>query len=167
MGDDGVPSFPQTDHVEDGPHSPFKGRDSVEHAVEAEVFRGGKLPVEVVFLWHDADQFLDLERVLHGIEPADRSPPPVRPAQGRKRFDQGGLPRPVWTEEPEDLALLDPERDVFHGCYGSVLFRQSFNVDHELCASRWYTRSERHRLLKNQGGGYACSAGEGGLTINC
>ena len=80
---------------------------AVQAAHEAAVLEGRHRLVERGRLGHVADAALHGDRVLDGIEPADRDGPGVRLEGGGQDADRRGLARAVGSEVAEHLAWLD------------------------------------------------------------
>src|SRR6266516_2746426 len=88
---------------------------------------------------HIADETLDLQRLLPAIEPCCTP----TPADGRR------LPRTVRSQEAEDIALLDLERDLGNAALAPVALGEFFDFDdagHAVCLlSRTRNAGSTHR----------------------
>src|SRR6266851_4300161 len=89
----------------------------------------GQVAVEGRLAGHIADEALDLERLLPGVESRDPRRPAVRADQRHEKADRGGLAGAVRAEETEHLTLSDLERDVVDALLAAVALGQLFNVD--------------------------------------
>src|SRR5438034_909205 len=81
-------------------------------------------------------------RVSVGFVPAvggeaDELPPAVveadpagrRRVEARDQVEESRLPRAVGADEADDLALIDPERQILHGPETTEVLRQAFGLE--------------------------------------
>jgi hypothetical protein len=69
--------------------------------VEEDLLDGQEL-VQVHLLGGDPDHTPRLPELLESVPPEDLHPPRVRPCQADDAVDEGGLPRPVRPQKPEE-----------------------------------------------------------------
>jgi hypothetical protein len=56
------------------------------------------------------------------VQTQDADRPLIRFAQAFQAFNGGSLAGPIWANHPEDLTLVDLERNIVHGDSRAVLF---------------------------------------------
>src|SRR6266571_1869796 len=81
---------------------------------------------------HIADETLDLQRLLPAIEPGDSRRAGVGVQQGHQQTDGRRLPRTVRSQEAEDIALLDLERNLGNAALAAVALGEFFDIEHSL-----------------------------------
>src|SRR5262249_42751225 len=89
-------------------------RLGVERGVQVEGLAYRHLLGELALLELDAHEPAQLRPVPARVQPEYADPPGIGPAQPLDTLDGRGLARPVRPEDPEDLALVDAERDVLY-----------------------------------------------------
>src|SRR5204863_2146801 len=65
------------------------------------------------------------------LPPAVVEPDPAgrRRAEARDQVEEGRLPRAVGADEADDVALIDPERQILHGPEAAEVLRQAFGLE--------------------------------------
>ena len=86
--------------------------EPVHRRAELEDLAAGEVGIEDRFVRQEADQPLDRDAVLEGIQPVDEQPPLRRFEDAHEEAEQGGLAGAVGAEQPADLAGRDGEGDV-------------------------------------------------------
>src|SRR5438552_11007741 len=76
-----------------------------------------------------ANLVLQGHSVAVGVEPEDRCRPSRCVDEAHEELDRRCLSRPVWAEEPEDLALFDVEVEVEDAVTGPVVLCQAMRRD--------------------------------------
>src|SRR5579871_5768883 len=90
-------------------------RNAVDAAEEIDVLFHSEVVVEREFLRHVPDVMLDGFRLGHDVESADRGGAGGWQKQSAEHADGGGFSGAVRSEEAEDFAAPDVERDVVDG----------------------------------------------------
>jgi len=67
--------------------------------------------------------------ILLGVESHDADSAPIGDAKSDHALDGGGLPRPVRTQDAEDLAFLNRERHVINRHRGPVRLAEMQDLD--------------------------------------
>src|SRR5437773_10611081 len=108
--------------------------DAVEDGVEAHVLLGGEVLVEARPLKDDRDLAPHRARLADDVAAIDRRATARRGKCRREDRDHGRLPRPVRSEEDEELSGLHLEGDAVDGvCLGFLVpLYQVFDADHAL-----------------------------------
>src|SRR6185436_15241602 len=105
-------------------------RDAFDLGDEAQERLDVHVDVERRGLGNVADPLLHLHRVLEHVEPGDA----CRPFRGRQVAGEdshdGGLARTVGSQEAQDLALVDLERDAVDGRRPAVALGQTLDFNH-------------------------------------
>ena len=108
--------------------------NAVEDGVEAHVLLGGEVLVEARPLKDDPDLAPHRARLTDDVAAIDRRATARRGKCRREDRDHGRLPRPVRSEEDEELSGLHLEGDAVDGvCLGFLVpLHQVFDADHAL-----------------------------------
>ena len=104
-------------------------REPVEPAGVAEVLAPGHAVVEAHRIRQVPNPALDRERVTGWIETENLDGAGGWFDQAEKHQDGGGLPGPVWSQEPEDFTGLELELEVVDHSSLAVILRQVMRDD--------------------------------------
>src|SRR5205814_9080033 len=101
-----VAAVDQVDHLEHLVHSAWNGLgfDVVELGVQAQVLRGGELPVERRILEYEADVATDVVALAYDVEATHTGRARGGTRQRAEHVDRRALASAVWTEKAEHLA---------------------------------------------------------------
>src|SRR5439155_17493753 len=102
-----------------------EGSEVIEERLAGQAF------VEAHLARKEPDLVLDTRRLSPAIEAEHASRALRRAQQSHELSDGGRLPGPVRTEEGEDLALVDVEREVEHATPTAVIAREVFDFDRD------------------------------------
>ena len=81
---------------------------AIEPRMERQVLRHGQVAVKKTLVRNDPDQPADLGAPVSEVEPADQYFAGRRAGQCRQDADQGRLARPIWSQEGDKVALIQP-----------------------------------------------------------
>jgi hypothetical protein len=104
-------------------------RIPVERGEQAECLAHGHPVRQLALLELDADQGSQPVAIPPGIVAQDADRPGIGDPKAGDRFDGRGLPGAIGSEDAEDLALLDGERQVVHGRAVAIAFAEVFDFD--------------------------------------
>src|SRR5207237_9842331 len=79
----------------------------------------------------DADRRAAVTGAADELPPAavEADPAGRRRVGARDQVEEGRLPRAVGADEADDLALIDPERQILHGPEAAEVLRQAFGLE--------------------------------------
>ena len=124
-----VPS--QARHLQDvlAPLAQPPPGDPVGAPVEVQVLPHRQVAVEAEVLGHVADATADPLRLTHDVEAEHRGVSRRGAQEAQQHADGGGLPRPVGSQEAENLPPANAEAHVIHGGEAVEFFGQPFGDD--------------------------------------
>src|ERR1700744_254165 len=98
--------------------------------MQLHVFPRPEFTVEAGILKDDAEALAHLVVMGPGIEPIQRNAAAGGLEQGGEHFDGGGFSGSVGTEEGEDFAFCDLERNIIDSGEGAEGLDEILNTDH-------------------------------------
>ncbi len=108
--------------------------DVAQLAHQHQVLPGGEHVVHRGELPGQGDLLADLGGLRRHVEPGDARRPPVGPDQGRQDVDRGRLAGAVGSEQSEDRAPFDAERDVVEHRHSLVSLLEVLHLDGVGCS---------------------------------
>ena len=108
-----------------------RGDDAVEApGAEPEILDNAHLRVERDDLGHVPELCARLEGLVRDVVPGDPNGAAREPEEPRDHAEGRALSCAVRTEEPDDLAAIDLEREVVHGQLRAVALHEVLDRDH-------------------------------------
>src|SRR5262249_59378760 len=94
-----------------------RGREPRRQASDFEVLKRGQATEDAHLLEHPHDAGAEhlVGPVASDVLTEEPHSAPLRPIEARDEIEQRGLPRSVWTDETDELAGSNRERDVVDG----------------------------------------------------
>ena len=108
---------------------PLFARDAVQLGVDDQVFFDAQFEIAGHRLRDDADRMAHAVGLLDHVEAVNHGRAGCRRQQRRQHADQRRLAGAVWSEQAEELAGLDAERDAFDGGEVAEFLDDVLNVD--------------------------------------
>src|SRR5512138_1410215 len=100
--------------------------------MELHILVSSQLDVQARVLKDDAEALAGLMLIMRRVKAVDPHSPGSRPEQGSQHLDCRGLARAVRSQESEDLARGDMERDVAHRLQLPEFLHQVLSADHQI-----------------------------------
>jgi hypothetical protein len=111
------------------PRTKGRAAHAVDPALQEEVLASRGLPVDAGVLGDVADRLADALRMGHDVLACDEGSPGIRTGQGREHANGCRLAGAVRSQEAEDLAFSDRERDAVQRLHSPISLAEPLGDD--------------------------------------